>query len=99
MMMGASPHPMDPRQMQMKLQRIYPITQPGEICSHHPILRMDVERATEWSREHTRREYIDYRPGKKPDENAAGFSRVPTLAEAKHIAAALTLTAAEQEAK
>ena len=86
MMMGASPHPMDPRQMQMKLQRVFPITQPGEVCSHHPILHADAERGIEALREAARREYLDYRPGKNPDEIAAGFSRVPTLDEAKRIA-------------
>jgi hypothetical protein len=86
MAMIPMPHPMDPRQMQLKAQRYYPITQPGEICSHHPILKADTERGIEALREQARREYLDYRPGKNPDEIAAGFSRVPNLDEAKRIA-------------
>lgn len=86
MSMMPAPHPMDPRQLQLKLQRHYPITGPHEICSHHPVLHADAERGIEALREHARREYLDYRPGKNPDETAAGFSRPPTLEEAKRLA-------------
>ena len=63
-----------------------PITLDSEFCSHHPILKADTEAGVEALRERARREYLDYRPGKNPDEIAAGFSRPPTLAEAKLIA-------------
>ena len=80
------PHPMNPQIGQMKQKRMMPITLDTEVCSHHPILVADTERGIETLREAARREYLDYRPGKNRDEIAAGFSRVPTLDEAKRIA-------------
>mgnify|MGYP001562304461 CR=1 FL=1 len=66
--------------------RVRPIVNYEEICSFHPMLHADTERGIEALREAVRREYLDYRPGKNPDEIAAGFSRVPTLEEAKRLA-------------
>ena len=80
------PHPINPQIGMMKQKRMMPITLDSEICSFHPILKADTERGLEALRESARREYLDYRPGKNPDEIAAGFSRVPNLDEAKRMA-------------
>jgi len=79
-------HPMNPQMMQMKMQRHYPITQPDEICSHHPILKADTLRGMVALSIRAYLDMLDYKPGKYPDETAAGFSRIPTLDEAKRMA-------------
>lgn len=87
MVMVPVPHPMDPRQVQMRLQRHYPITQPDEFCSHHPILKADTLRGmAAMAVQAYLRDVLDYKPGTYPDQNAAGFNRIPTLEEAKTLA-------------
>lgn len=84
------PNALDPRQGVMKQKRLMPITLDTEICSHHPILRADVLRGTVAQSVRAYLDLLDYKPGKYPDETAAGFSRVPTLEEAMRLARGAT---------
>jgi hypothetical protein len=88
--MVMEPNALDPRVGQMKQKRMMPITLSGEICSHHPVLRADVLRGMVAGCVRAYLDMLDYKPGKYPDETAAGFSRPPTLAEAKGLAAGAT---------
>jgi hypothetical protein len=70
-------------QVVLEIKRIYPPTLADEVCSHHSALAGRLWKgAIEYAVRHWR-EYLDYRPGKYPDETAAGFSRPPTFDEAR----------------
>lgn len=77
------PNKLDPRVGNTQQLTVFPIVMEGGTCEHHPArVEMLIKGAVMFAIR-TWREYLDYRPGKNPDEIAAGFSRMPTYAEAK----------------
>lgn len=86
MVMLAVPNPLDARQVQMKQERVYPLMADYEFCSHHPMLRADTLRGLVAACFYAWDNRLTYKPGEIPDSIAAGFSRPPTLDEAKKLA-------------
>lgn len=85
MAMVPQAHPLDAKQIVMNEKPIRPVTASVDFCSCHPAYRLDTETLHEMNREHARRTYLEYKPGKHDDATAAGFSRVPSLDEAKRM--------------
>ena len=72
-------------QMQATLQRIFPMTLASEFCSHHPANKRDEVARTVALALGLYFNRLEYDPDKH--HTKAGFSRVPTLDEAKRMAA------------
>lgn len=83
--MIAVPSKMDPRVGQLQQLPVFPIVLGNGTCSWHSArVEMLLKGAIKFQ-ERNRREYLDYRPGQNDDRIAAGFSRMPSIAEAvKH---------------
>lgn len=77
------PNPLDPRQVTMQSQRVFPVMLETEFCSHHPGRVLERERSLEFAREKARRDLVAYDPEKFPD---VGFNHPPSLAAAKQMA-------------
>lgn len=73
-------------QMEVKQERVFPLQTENDFCSHHPMLRADTLRGLVASCFHVWDNRVAYKPGEVADSIAAGFTRKPTLAEAKAIA-------------
>lgn len=86
MVMTPTPHPMDPRQVVMTQERLYPLTLAGEVHACHPDAQKDRVLSAITYAINAWRAHLSYKPGEHPDEIASGFSRVPSLTEAKDFA-------------
>lgn len=74
---------LNPNEIKIEMKRIPVPTLATDSCGQHPHYRAEfIERGIYFAIS-LWRNWLEYAPGKHPDENAAGFSRMPSFAEAK----------------
>ena len=79
------PSKLDPRVGQMQQLPVYPIVNESATCQYHSgRVELLFKGAIRFAIR-TSREWLDYRPGQNDDRIAAGFSRMPNIAEAMRL--------------